>query len=120
MGAVILPFRRRFDPLDPASETRYDSVVDSLNRRAAERRRNVRLAREIERQFVENDLVVAGGKRRGQPLTAEGRRRRIAQLLSLHDEQHRIDAQLQRLGGELESMNTDLEAWARDTYGLGR
>ncbi|MBW2231101.1 MAG: hypothetical protein JRH17_12010 [Deltaproteobacteria bacterium] len=80
----------------------------------------LRLAREIERQFVENDLVVAGGKRRGQPLTAEGRRRRIAQLLSLHDEQHRIDAQLQRLGAELESMNTDLEAWARDTYGLGR
>jgi hypothetical protein len=120
MGATVLPFRRRFDPLDPAAEARYDGVVERLNSLVARRRRGAGLVAELERQFVENDLVVAGGKRRGQPLTPEGRRRRLAQLLSLRDEQHRIDAEFARLHGELLSMNAELDAWARETYGMGR
>lgn len=120
MGAVILPFRRRFDPLAPGAEARYDGVVDRLNRLALRRRRNARLAEELARQFVEDDLVVSSGRRRGEPLTREGRRRRLALLLSIHDEQARIDRELATLQRELEAMNGDLDAWARDTYGLGR
>jgi hypothetical protein len=118
MSAVVLPFRRRFDPLEPAAEARYDRVVDELNDLSNQRRRNALKAQGLERQFVENDLSVLGGKRRGQPLSPEGRRRRLAQLLSLHDEQSRIEAEFLRMQTVFESMNADLDAWARDTYGM--
>ena len=120
MSAVILPFRIRFDPLDPAAEAHYDRVVFRLNRRMTRQRQSVGLADEIERQFAENDLVVAGGSRRGQPLTIEGRRRRLAQLLSLRAEQRCLKDQIEQLEAELDSMNEQLDAWARDTYGLRR
>jgi hypothetical protein len=119
MGAIVLPFRRRFDPRDPDAETCYDAVVMRLNRLAARRRRGARLCQEIERQIVQNDLVVAAGRRRGQPLTTEGRRRRLAQLLELHDEQRRLGGEIDRLQRELDAMNGELDAWARETYGMG-
>ncbi len=40
--------------------------------------------RELERQFVENDLVARSGPRKGQPLTPRGRSARLAELLELH------------------------------------
>lgn len=39
--------------------------------------------REIERQFVDDDLRVRRGSRQGEPLTASGRRRRLRELLEL-------------------------------------
>lgn len=38
----------------------------------------------MEREFVENDLRVRSGSRRGQPLTRAGRRRRLEELLAVH------------------------------------
>jgi hypothetical protein len=41
--------------------------------------------RELERQFVDNDLYVASGLRKGQPLTANGRQRRLIELLDVSE-----------------------------------
>ncbi len=40
--------------------------------------------RKLERRFIENDLSVRSGPRKGQPLTARGRADRLAELLALH------------------------------------
>jgi len=39
--------------------------------------------RQIERQFVEDDMVVTAGARKGQPLGRSGRRQRVNYLLHL-------------------------------------
>jgi len=119
MSARIIPFRPGFDPLAPEAEARYDRVVHRMNQLAATRNRSRKLHSELERQFVENDLTARSGPRRGQPLTAAGRRRRLTQLISLCEELARIESERARLGVELESMDLALDAWARETYGIG-
>lgn len=119
MSAQIIHLRSRFDPLSEDAEERYDRVVHRLNQLSAERHRNRRLIRELERQFVENDLTAVSGRRRGCPLTPGGRRRRLTELLSLNHDLRKIDDEREGLGRELAAMNKALERWARETYGLG-
>jgi hypothetical protein len=119
MSAEVIPLPIRFDPNSPGAETRYDHVVQCINRLSAERHRNRRRSSELERQFVENDLVASSGKRRGQPLTEHGRRRRLGQLLSLYRDLRELDEERVRLHRALEAMNEAIDAWARETYGVG-
>ena len=119
MSAKIIQFRSKFDPLSDDAEERYDSVVHRMNQLSAERHRNRRLINELERQFVENDLTAASGRRRGRPLTSAGRRRRLSELLTLTHELCKMDEEREGLGRELAAMNRALDNWARDTYGLG-
>ena len=52
---------------------------------------------ELERQFCEDDIEVRTGRRRGQPLTHQGRYRRMRRLL----ESYRSCVRLQDLESEL-------------------
>lgn len=117
MSADVIPFLRGFDPLSQEAEERYDRVATKLNRLSAARNWRRRMATELERQFVENDLIATSGRRRGKSLTPLGRRRRLTRLLDVRSELDRIEAEREHLSIELESMNDALEIWARETYG---
>jgi len=117
MSAEVIPLLRGFDPMSSEAEERYDRVAGRMNQLSAARNWRRRMATDLERQFVENDLVAASGARRGKPLTARGRKRRLTRLLELRAELDHIDSEREHLSLELESMNEALEIWARETYG---
>lgn len=119
MSAIVVPLIPRFDPAGPGAERHYDGVVARLNRLAALRRRSQREFAELERQFVDDELKVATGPRRGQPLTARGRKQRLEQLLECAAERRRQDEEWERLHEALDRMNRRLDLWARENLGLG-
>jgi hypothetical protein len=119
MSATIVPLIPRFDPAGPGAERHYDGVVARLNRLAVRRRRTEREFALLERQFVEDDLKVAAGPRRGSPLTARGRRQRLEQLLECAATRRQQDEEWERLHAALDSMNRHLDHWARENFGLG-
>jgi len=120
MSAVILPFRPRFDPGSADAEPRYDGVVVRINRLTALRREARRDCARLEREFVENDLAVRSGPRRGQPLTRRGRRLRLDRLLERSAALRELDTELERLHAELDRMNRALDSWAREQWGPDR
>lgn len=92
MTAQIIPLH----PIEDLDEqldrlaARHAEVLDRLERLTREQL-------ELERQFVELDLRVRSGTRRGQPLPRMGRERRLERLLDVHhqglvlsDERHRL------------------------------
>jgi len=117
MSAVVVSLTPRFDPTDPGAEARYDSVVSRLNRVSALRQQARRACAELERQFVEDDLVVRSGPRRGRPLTTAGRRQRLRALLERTATLRALEAERTRLLAELDAMNRALDAWAREHWG---
>lgn len=118
MSTVVVPLSPRFDPTEPGAEARYDGVVSRLNRVSALLRQARRACAELERQFVEDDLVVRSGARHGRPLTAAGRRRRLRALLERTATLEALDAERTRLLAELDAMNRALDAWAREHWGM--
>jgi hypothetical protein len=119
MSAKIVPLIPRFDPNGHGAERHYDGVVARLNRLAVLRRRDQGEFAELERQFVDDDLKVATGPRRDQPLTARGRRQRLEQLLACAARRVEQDREWDRLNGALDRMNRSLDLWARENLGLG-
>jgi len=119
MSADILHLTPRFDPGSPDAEHRYDGIVARLNRLIAVRHRARRECAELERQFVDDDLRVASGSRRGLPLTARGRRQRLDLLLDKTAELGALNAEWARLNTELERMNRALDDWTREHWGMG-
>jgi hypothetical protein len=113
----VLQLVRPFDPSDAGAEKNYDAVARRVNRVRARRIVVARELAEVERQFVEGDLVVRSGARRGQPLTTNGRRKRLARLLELGMEYRRLNNEEQFARADLDRMNEALERWARETYG---
>lgn len=108
---------RRFDPMSASAESHYDTVVRRINRVRARRRNvDVELA-ELERQFVEGDLMVQTGPCRGEPLSKRGRRARLARLLDLGIESRRLASEERFSVEALDRMNEALDRWAKDTYG---
>lgn len=108
---------RPFDPMSTEAEERYDTVVRRVNRVRARRTRVRREYEQLETQFVEGDLRVRSGPRRGQPLTASGRRRRLTRLVELGSELERLAAEERFSVEALDRMNAALDRWARETYG---
>ena len=112
--------RALFPPFDPTSaeaEDQYDTVVRRLNSARIERGKAARELDELSRQFVEGDLRVRSGPRRGQPLSRVGRRRRLERLLELGQEVRRLDGLEAFSRAALDRMNEALDRWARETYG---
>ncbi len=71
-----------------------------------------RRQRELERQFLENDLTVRSGPRKGQALTARGRRDRLVELLALHlqaDQLQRTLAWVERRRAQLLKQQVDMK-----------
>jgi hypothetical protein len=113
----VLQLVRPFDPSAADAEEYYDAVARRLNKARARRIVVARELAEIERQFVEGDLVVRSGARRGQPLTLNGRRKRLARLLEIGMEYRRLNDEERFASANLDRMNDALERWARETYG---
>ena len=112
----ILEFVRPFDPMDADAEDQYDAVVRRLNRVRARRAARERERSELERQFVEDDLHVLSGSRRGEPLSDRGRRRRLSRLVDLEIESRRLQSEERFAVDALARMNEALDRWARETY----
>jgi hypothetical protein len=119
MSAQIVPLRPHFDPSQPGAERHYDRVVSRINRLATLRARTRAQCTELERQFVEDELVSASGRRRGEPLTTRGRKKRLDLLLEKSMAIREHDAEWERLHAQLENMNRALDDWARENWGLG-
>ena len=113
----VLELIRPFDPLGANAEEDYDAVVRRLNRVRGRRTLVARERAELERQFIEADLTVRSGSRRGQPLTRNGRRRRLARLLELDTEARQLNVEERFAIANLDRMNEALDRWARETYG---
>ena len=113
---VIVEMIRPFDPLERDAEERYDAVVRRINRVRARQARNARERVELERQFVEPDLRVLSGARRGEPLSKRGRRQRLARLIDLETESRQLRSEERFSTEALERMNAALDRWARETY----
>ena len=115
MSAEILPFRKKFDPDSIEAEASYEHVVQRINWLSTTlRSARVRFS-ELERQFLENDLVARSGPRKGDPLTERGRRQRLKELFDCRDAVARKELAYDILQRELRAMNRDLEQWTR-TY----
>jgi hypothetical protein len=114
--APILKMIRPFDPMDVAAEEHYDTVVRRLNRVRARRAGLNRERTELERQFVENDLRVVSGARRGEALSSAGRRRRLSRLVDLEIQCRQLASEERFAVEALDRMNEALDRWARETY----
>ncbi len=113
----VLELIRPFDPLGADAEKNYDEVVRRVNQIRVWRIEVARELAELERQFVEGDLVIRSGRRRGEPLSTTGRRRRLSRMLELSAEFRRLNEQEQVAIAKLDRMNEALDRWARETYG---
>ena len=120
-GGVVRNVRdmvRPFDPVSADAEDQYDAVVRRVNRVRARRTRLTRELERLERPFVDDDLVVQSGPRRGQPLSTNGRKRRLARLVEVGAELRRVEEEERFAVASLGRMNRALDRWARDTYGV--
>ena len=112
----VLAMVQPFDPMSSEAEDHYDAVVRRLNRVRARRTRVAEEYARLETQFVEGDLVVVSGPRKGEPLSKQGRRRRLGRLVKIGAEVERLDEEERFSVAALERMNEALDRWARETY----
>ena len=113
MSADVLPFRKKFDPDSPEAEESYEQVVQRMNWLNTTLRSTRLRYEELERQFVENDLLARSGARRGQPLKARGRRTRLDELFTCKETLANKELEYGLLRRELHAMNRDLEQWTQ-------
>jgi hypothetical protein len=113
----VLKLIRPFDPMADDAEENYDEVVRRVNSIRVRRTKIAHEASDLERQFVENDLIVLFGPRRGERLEEAGRRHRLIRLLELEAELQRLDQSEAFARSNLDHMNEALDRWARETYG---
>ena len=66
----------------------------------------------VERQFVENDLRVRSGPRRGEPLDNEGRERRLLELMRLAVDHARAREDHSKLVIRLRKIERISDDWA--------
>jgi hypothetical protein len=112
----VIEMIRPFDPNHAAAEDQYDTVVRRLNRIRARRHRLGEEYTRLETQFVENDLFIASGPKRGETLSKAGRRRRLRRLIEIGADLRELDEQESFSVAALDRMNEALDRWARDTY----
>jgi hypothetical protein len=115
--AKVLQLIRPFDPLTADAEAEYDAVVRRVNGLRDRRSEVARDLAELERQIVENDLVVESGPRYGEPLTPSERHGHLLRLLDLSMELRRLNDEEPFAVANLYRMNEALDRWARETYG---
>lgn len=117
MPAEIIDFEPRFDPFSEDAERHYDAIALQIKGLRVGLRKLARRITELERQFVEDDLRVRSGERRGQPLGQVGRKRRLGELMELHVERAMLEQHEKRLLGHLDGMQSALERWATAHFG---
>lgn len=67
----------------PADEAELRRLTDEINALEYGNYEMIEQQIELSRQFEEDDLVVQSGPRKGNPLSATGRRRRLLKLMEL-------------------------------------
>ena len=112
----VLKMIRPFDPQSSDAEDQYDAVVRRLNRVRARRARLGKELTLLENQFIDNDLTIRSGPRRGKPLSRTGRRRRLSRLVEVGAEIRQLDEQERFSAAALDRMNEALDRWVRETY----
>jgi len=115
---TVLEMIRPFDPVDGDAEDQYDAVVRRLNRVRARRTRLEREKHRLEAQFIEGNLTVQSGARRGEPLSVAGRKRRLARLIEIGADLRDANEEERFATAALDRMNRALDDWARETYGI--
>lgn len=116
-STLVLELIRPFDPMSTEAESHYDDVVRRVNRVRTRRVIIESERQQLEDQFVEGDLTVRSGPRRGLPLSNANRRKRLHRLIELSTEERRL-AEEERFANEsLDRMNRALDRWVRETYG---
>lgn len=113
----VLEMIRPFDLSSAEAEDQYDAVVRRLNRLRAQRARLGKEMTRLEAQFVDDDLMVQTGPRRGAPLSKGGRRRRLTRLVEVGAMLRQLDQEERFSAAALDRMNEALDRWARETYG---
>ncbi len=113
MTAAVLPFRRKFDPDSPEAEDSYERLVQRMNWLNTTLGSTRARHNELERQFLQNDLVARSGPRRGESLTERGRRGRLNELCECGETRISKELEYNLLRHELKAMNRDLEEWTR-------
>ena len=114
----VLELVRPFDPTGADAEDQYDAVVRRVNRVRARRTRLARELERLERPFLEGEPTVQSGPRRGQPLSASGRKRRLARLVEVGADLRATQEEERFAVDALDRMNRALDRWARETYGV--
>ena len=124
--STVVELIRPFDPLNRHAEELYDAVVRRVNHARLRRIKVGRELAELERQFVDNELVDGAdlvdlasesdaGRRR--PLSKPERRKRLERMLELSAHHARLGDEEQFGVTTLDRMNDALDRWARETYG---
>lgn len=113
----VLELIRPFDPLSPEAEEEYDRIVRRVNRIRANMARLRREHERLEKQFLDGDLLVSSGPRRGEPLSRVGRRRRLIRLVETGHTLRQLADEERFATAILDRMNKALDRWARETYG---
>lgn len=113
MTAAVLPFRRKFDPDSPEAEDSYERVVQRMNWLNTTLGSTRARYSELERQFLQDDLVARSGPRRGEALTERGRRGRLNELFECREALVSKELEYKLLRHELKAMSRDLEEWTR-------
>lgn len=103
MPAKVIPLARRRDDAARWSET--DRLIERINAIRDELRSLRDEEAELARQFVELDLRVSSGPRKGEPLTRQGRARRLDRLLEVYRRTFDLMAEDSRLCAVLEQID---------------
>jgi hypothetical protein len=112
MPAEVIALHPRFNPLSEKDHRHYEEMLRRVNFSDAVVRHLARNLAEIERQFVEDDLVVSEGPHEGQPLDMEGREERLLELMRLTLDHFHAREEHLKLIDQLKKIEKAIDAWA--------
>ena len=112
MPAELIPLHPRFNPLSEKDNRHYEELLRRMNFSDAVVRHLARNLAELERQFVENDLVVFRGPRKGEPLDMEGREQRLLELMRFTLDHSRAKQEHVKLIEQLGKIENVIDDWA--------
>ena len=112
MPAEVIALPPRFNPLSEKDHRHYEELLRRVNFSDAVVRHLARNLAELERQFVENDLLVRRGPRQGEPLDNEGRERRLLELMRLTVDYARAREEHSKLISRLRRIEKIIDDWA--------
>ncbi|MBW2273141.1 MAG: hypothetical protein JRG96_07710 [Deltaproteobacteria bacterium] len=112
MPAEVIPLHPRFNPLSEKDHRHYEELLRRVNFSDAVVRHLMRNLSELERQFIEDDLVVKSGPREGEPLDAEGREQRLLELMRINLDHARAREEHLKLIEQLGKIEQVIDDWA--------
>jgi len=112
MPAEVIPLHPRFNPLSEKDHRHYEELLRRVNFSDAVVCHLARNLAELERQFVEDDLVVSRGPRQGEPLDMEEREERLLELMRITVDHARAKQEHLKLIAQLGKIEQVIDDWA--------